>query len=77
MVNKIQECENEDLECLVLKIKSNLNVKVNFFMSYIPPRKDDQLKPFSNKMLGLHRTSVIYIYRIKRKAELIQSFSMS
>ena len=45
MVEK-KEFEDDDLECVVLKIKSNLNVEVNLFLSYIPPGKDDQLKLF-------------------------------
>ena len=49
-VEKIQDFEDDDLECVLLRSESNLKIEVNLFVSYIPPGKDNQLKLLSDKL---------------------------
>ena len=68
MVEKIQEFEDDVLECVVLKIKSNLNVEVNLFVSYIPPGKDDQLKLFSDKLSNSRLKNIVVLGDLNAKS---------
>ena len=67
MVEK-KEFEDDDLECVLLKIKSNLNVEVNLFVSYIPPGKDDQLKLFSDKLSNSRLKNIVVLGDLNAKS---------
>ena len=67
-VEKIQGFEDDDLECVVLRIKSNLNVEVNLFVSYIPQGKDDQLKLLSDKLSESRLKNIIVLGDLNAKS---------
>ena len=52
----------------MLKIKSNLNVEVNLFVSYIPPGKDDQLKLFSDKLSNSRLKNIVVLGDLNAKS---------
>ena len=53
---------------MVLRIKSNLNVEVNLFVSYIPPGKDDQLKLLSDKLSESRLKNIIVLGDLNAKS---------
>ena len=60
---------DENLECVSIKIKTNLNVEVNLVVAYVPPNKDDQLKTLVSKVQKLGKKIfcclVILMLRVK------------
>ena len=59
MVEQNFDLEDNNLECVSLKIKSNLNKELNLLVPYISSDKDDQLKLFSDKLSGSRLKNVI------------------
>ena len=68
MVEQNFDLEDNNLECVSLKIKSNLNKELNLLVPYIPPGKDDQLKLFSDKLSGSRLKNVIVMGDLNAKS---------
>ena len=60
--------EDNNLECVALKIRTNLNKELNLLVPYILPRKDDQLKLFSDKLSSSSLKNVIVMGDLNAKS---------
>ena len=68
MLEQNFDLEDNYLECVSLKIKSNLNKELNLLVPYIPSGKDDQLKLFSDKLSGSRLKNVIVMGDLNAKS---------
>ena len=60
---------DENLECVSIKIKTNLNVEVNLVVAYEPPNKNDQLKTLVSKVQKLGKKNIVLLGDLNAKSK--------
>ena len=67
IVEQNLDFEDKNLECVAVRIRTNLNVELNLLVPYIPPGKDEQLKLFSDKLSSSRLKNVVVMGDLNAK----------
>ena len=69
IIEATNDFNGENLECVSIKIKTNLNVEVNLVVAYVPPNKDDQLKTLVSKVQKLGKKNILLLGDLNAKSK--------
>ena len=69
IVERTEDFNDENLECISLKIKTNLNVEINLFVAYVPPNKEDQLRVLSSKVQRSCKKNILLLGDLNAKSK--------